>query len=81
MKTKLSQEQLTEMYQELKRFSEVYVESSESEHDLYIFVERQLRDLECNRVEYQDLTDTQWNDLHYCVWEDLCETYEEELNG
>lgn len=81
MKTKLSEDQLLDMYQELKRFSEVYVECSDTEQDLYNFVEQQLRDLECNRVEYQDLTDTQWNDLHQCVWEDLCETYEEELSG
>ena len=81
MKTQLSEKQLYEMYQELKQFSEVYVECSDTEQELYNFVESQLRDLECNRVEYQELTDSQWNDLQYGVWEDLCETYEEELNG
>lgn len=81
METQLSEEQLYEMYQELKQFSEVYVECSDTEQELNIHVERQLRDLECNRVEYQKLTDTQWKDLHYFVWEELCETYEEELNG
>ena len=81
MKTQLSEEQLYKMYQELKQFSEVYVECSDTEQELYNHVEQQLRDLECNRSEYQELTDTQWKDLHYTVWEELCETYEEELNG
>ena len=68
MKTQLSEKQLYEMYQELKQFSEVYVECSDTEQELYNFVESQLRDLECNRVEYQELTDSQWNDLQYGVY-------------
>ena len=69
---------LEKAYETLKDFAEVYVECSETPDELRIHVEQTLRDLECNRVEFQNLTDTEWEDMLQSVWEDLCDTYEEQ---
>ena len=72
------------MYQELKEFSlgyiqYVYVENGDDEEvtqeDLNLVVEQQLRDLSVNRSEYADLTDDEYEDLQYGVWDDICESY------
>ena len=72
------------MYQELKKFSlgyiqYVYVENGDDEEvtqeDLNLVVEQQLRDLSVNRPEYADLTDDEYEDLQYGVWDDICESY------
>ena len=64
------------LYQTLKDYSLPSLEWAESKNELFMVVEEQLRDLECHREEYRELTDSEWEDLHYCVWEDLCETFD-----
>jgi len=68
---------LEKEYQTLRDFSKVYVECSETPDELRIHVEQTLRDLECHREEFRQLTDVQWEDMLQGVWEDLCDEYEE----
>lgn len=79
----ITEDQQMKMYQELKEYSlnyiqDVYVENGDDEEvtekDLNLVVEEQLRNLSA-RSEYADLTDSEYEDLQYCVWEDICESY------
>ena len=80
--TQLTLETLEEMTNEVKSLSVdfidyVFVKSDETEtlteQEVYNIVEQQLRDLECNRHNYQLLTDEEWEDMHESVWELICE--------
>ena len=57
---------------------EDYIDEEVTQDDLNLVVEQQLRDLSVNRPDYQDLTDSEYDDLQYCVWEDICESYVED---
>ena len=86
--TTITEDRKTEMYQELKEFSvsyikdvyfhEDYIDEEVTQEDLNLVVEQQLRDLSVNRPDYQDLTDSEYDDLQYCVWEAICESYVED---
>ena len=84
----ITEDRKMEMYQELKEFSvsynkdvylhEDYIDEEVTQEELNVVVEQQLRDLSVNRSDYQDLTDSEYEDLQYGVWDDICESYVED---
>ena len=81
----VTQTRKEEMYQELKEcvldhikfvyLHEDHVDDVVDAEEMNVTVDSYLHDLSTHRPGYTDLSDDEWDDLQYTVWEEMCECY------